>query len=69
MRRQRIGEARAVHVEAEPALLGQLAERRDFGSAIDQAIFGRVGDRERGGLDLVDVVADAIAGRRDRLRA
>ena len=56
--RQRVGEARAVHVEREPALLRQLAKRRDLRGAVNQAIFGGVGDRDRRGLDLVDVGAD-----------
>ena len=50
----------------EPALLCQLAERGDFGSAIDQAIFGRVGDRDRRRLNLVHIVADAVASLVDR---
>ena len=53
--------------KARPALLRQLAERGDFGGAIDEAIFGRVGDRDRRRLDLVHVVADAVARGRDRL--
>ena len=61
-RRKRIGEPRAVHVEAEAALSRDLAQRSDFGRAIDEPVFGRIGDRERRGLNLVHVVADAIAG-------
>jgi len=60
---ERVGEARAVHVQAEPARLGQFAEGADFGGTIDQAIFGRIGERDDGRLDLVDVVADGLASR------
>ena len=66
-RGERIGEPGAVHVQREPAPRRQLADRRDFGGSIHEAIFGGVGDRDRGGLDLVHVVADAIAGRVDRV--
>ena len=67
--RQRIGEARAVHVEGEAPLLRQLAERRDLRGPVNEPIFGRVGNRDGGGLDLVDVLADAVAARRRRPRA
>ena len=49
-----------------PRCFASLAERRDLGGAIDEAIFGRIGDRQRGRLDLVDVLADAVARRRRR---
>jgi hypothetical protein len=62
-----IGEARPVHVQSETALPGELAKRGNLGGSIDKAIFGRVGDRERGRLDLVDVVADCIASGAHRL--
>ena len=66
--RHRIGEAGAVDVEAEAARLGEVAERRGLGGRVDAAIFAGVGDRERGRLDLVDVVADRReqAGHRRR---
>ena len=65
--RDRIGEARAVHVQAEPARAGELADRGDFVGRIDQAIFGRVGDRDRVRLDLVDVVGGSRRSPRGSL--
>jgi hypothetical protein len=55
-------------VETEAAALGDLADRGDLGGAVDETIFGGVGDRQRVRLDLVDVGADAVAGGFDCLR-
>jgi hypothetical protein len=65
--RDRVGETGAVHVQAELARLGQLADRRHFVGRVGEAIFGGVGDRDRVRLDLVDVVADRIDHRADRV--
>src|SRR6185437_2740661 len=46
----------------KPAVLRKLAELGNFVSAIDEAIFGCVGDRNHRRLNLVDVVADQFAG-------
>ena len=58
--RNGIGDPRPVDVEGEPALPCDFPEGGDLGGAIDQAIFGRIGDRERRGLDLVNVLADEV---------
>ena len=57
-----VGEARPVHVEAEGAAARLLAERRNLGGAVGEAIFGGVGDRQRLGLGLVDVGPYPVAG-------
>jgi hypothetical protein len=53
-----IGEARAVHVEAEPARAGHFTQRRDLVRRVDQSVFGRIGDRQSRRLHLMHVVAD-----------
>ena len=65
--RDRVGEARAVHVEAEPARLGEIAERGDLVGRVGQAVFGGVGDRQRVRLDLMHVVADPGEHARHRI--
>jgi hypothetical protein len=53
-------------VQGEAALFGDAANRGDLIGAIDQAIFGRVCDRDCGWLHLVHIRTDAVAGRDDR---
>src|SRR3546814_5493966 len=45
--RHGIGEARPVHVETQPMLPRQIAQRRDLVGPIGQPIFGRLGDADR----------------------
>ena len=47
--------------KARPRCFGELAERGDLSRAIDETIFRRVGNRQRRRLDLMDVLADAVA--------
>ena len=44
---QRIGEARAVHVQRQAVRLGDRRDRLDLVEAIDRADLGRLGDRDR----------------------
>ena len=62
-----VGEPCAVHVEAEPALLRQRADRSDFEGKVHAAVFGGVGDRDRVRLDAVDVVGDRVDDCADRV--
>ena len=53
-RHQRIGEARAVHMDADARGMGDGGEFADLRLRVDRSIFGRLGERQRGGLDLLD---------------
>jgi hypothetical protein len=65
--RDRIGEARTVHMQAEPAFAREMADRGDVIGGVDQPIFGGVGDRDGVRLDLVDVGARRIEQGADRI--
>ena len=58
-----IGEARAVHVEAQTARFGDGTDGSHFGGGITAAIFGGVGDRDCGGLCPVHIIGDGIEPR------
>ena len=62
--RQRVGEARAVHVQPEAARFRQLGDRADLVERVDRAEIARLGEVDRGGL-----AAMQLAGldRRQRL--
>ena len=68
-RRQRIGEARAVHVQRQAVLLRHRGNGRDVVERIDGPDFGRLGDRHRhrlaGGRK---IVREACDGAIERLR-
>ena len=49
-RNERIGEARAVHMHADPVAVSDRAELRNFAHAIDRPRFGSLGQRQRARL-------------------
>ena len=50
-------------MQRQTALAGERGDRSDFLRPVTAAIFGRLGDRNRMRLDLVDVVANGVDGR------
>ena len=63
----RIGKARAVHMEAQTACSGDGTDGSHFGGGITAAIFGGVGDRDGGGLCPVHIIGDGIEPRGQRI--
>ena len=55
-------------MQAKAAVMAQCTKCRDFGRAVDHAIFGCVGNRQCRRLHLMHIVANAIQTRLDRGR-
>src|SRR5690242_16121071 len=54
-------------MQGELALLRERTDRRDFAGAVNEPVFGRVGDRDDRRLDLMDVVPNSVADRANSL--
>ena len=55
-------------MQAKAAIMAQCTKGRDFGRAVDHAIFGCVGDRQCCRLHLMHIVANAVQTGLDRFR-
>jgi hypothetical protein len=60
---QRVGEARAVHVQGQPVPAARGAERRDRVRVIDSAPLGGLRNADGLGLDMVDPAIDGAGDR------
>ena len=58
-----VGDARAVHVQAQAVRAGNVRQGRDLGRPIDGAAFGRLGDADRGRLGMVHAAGRGFGQR------
>src|SRR5262249_56058803 len=61
--RQRVGEARAVHVQFQPVPVRRRGDRGDLFGRVDRAALRRLGDADRGGLREVHHAIDRLGER------
>ena len=64
---QRIGEARAVHMQLEPVAVRRRGDRGDLVGRVDGAALRRLRDADRGGLRMMDDAVDRLGQRRGQL--